>query len=203
MNRTATYREVNILRRLQHDNIVAIKDFQEQEKTGKLFTIIELCSGGELFNKIVQSPLGYLPDHVAKFYFKSLCMGVAYMHTQGVAHRDIKPENLLLSGDNELKITDFGLSTVVQRHPLLADPRVGKTMCGSAFYAAPEVWSVDMSGPYDPFRADIWSCGIVLYAMLVGKPPVRVARAVCPMFRALNSDRFPFPKHLSEMQSPC
>ena len=198
VNRTATYREVNILRRLQHDNIIAIKDFQEQEKTGKLFTIIELCSGGELFNKIVQSPLGYLPDHVAKFYFKSLCMGVAYMHTQGVAHRDIKPENLLLSGDNELKITDFGLSTVVQRHPLLADPRVGKTMCGSAFYAAPEVWSVDMSGPYDPFRADIWSCGIVLYAMLVGKPPVRVARAVCPMFRALNSDRFPFPKHLSK-----
>ena len=54
-NRTATYREVNILRRLQHDNIVAIKDFQEQEKTGKLFTIIELCSGGEFFNKIVQS----------------------------------------------------------------------------------------------------------------------------------------------------
>ena len=120
------------------------------------------------------------------------------MHTQGVAHRDIKPENLLLSRDNELKITDFGLSTVVQRHPLLADPRVGKTMCGSAFYAAPEVWSVDISGPYDPFRADIWSCGIVLYAMLVGKPPVRVARAVCPMFRALNSDRFPFPKHLSK-----
>ena len=71
-------------------------------------------------------------------------------------------------------------------------------MCGSAFYAAPEIWSLEMTGPYDPFKADIWSCGIVLYAMLVGKPPIRVARAVCPMFRALNSNRFQFPQHLSQ-----
>ena len=197
-NRNATYREVNILRRLQHKSIIAIKDFQEQEKTGRLFTIIELCSGGELFNKIVQSPIGYLPEHIAKYYFKSLIEGIAYMHEQGVAHRDIKPENLLLSKKNELKITDFGLSIIVQKNPLQKDRRVGKTMCGSAFYAAPEIWSLEMTGPYDPFKADIWSCGIVLYAMLVGKPPIRVARAVCPMFRALNSNRFQFPQHLSQ-----
>ena len=102
-NRNATYREVNILRRLQHKSIIAIKDFQEQEKTGRLFTIIELCSGGELFNKIVQSPIGYLPEHIAKYYFKSLIEGIAYMHEQGVAHRDIKPENLLLSKKNEFQ----------------------------------------------------------------------------------------------------
>ena len=145
-NRNATYREVNILRRLQHKSIIAIKDFQEQEKTGRLFTIIELCSGGELFNKIVQSPIGYLPEHIAKYYFKSLIEGIAYMHEQGVAHRDIKPENLLLSKKNELKITDFGLSIIVQKNPLQKDRRVGKTMCGSAFYAAPEIWSLETSG---------------------------------------------------------
>lgn len=120
------------------------------------------------------------------------------MHEQGVAHRDIKPENLLLSHKNELKITDFGLSTVAQKNPLGMNRKIAKTMCGSAFYAAPEIWSLDITGPYNPFDADIWSIGVVLYAMLVGKPPIRVARAVCPKFRALNSNRFQFPKHLSD-----
>ena len=105
-----TKREIEILSVLKHPTILSLIACSISVELSMTFLVFELCSGGELFNKIVQSPSGKFPERVAKYYFRSLLNGVAFMHEKGCAHRDIKPENLLLTGLHELRISDFGLS---------------------------------------------------------------------------------------------
>ena len=197
-NTRATVAEVKILQTLDnHKNVVNIKDFEHDEKTGRTFVFTEVCGGGELFNKIAQSPRGRLPDFVAKYYFAALCRGLAHMHSQGVAHRDVKPENLLLSRDGDLKISDFGLSTIVERRAAHASAMkqedgsqvLSKTALGSIYYAAPEIYH----GPYDAFKADVWSAAVVLFCMLGGRPPFQAATNSCKFFRALAQDNLRWP----------
>ena len=95
-------------------------------------------------------------------YFQELISGIAYIHQLGICHRDLKPENLLVDYDQSLKIVDFGLSNLYdQGHTL-------KTACGSPCYAAPEMIAGQR---YDGLMSDLWSCGVVLYAMLCGYLP--------------------------------
>lgn len=131
---------------------------------------MELASG-DLFDKI-EADVGVGED-VAHFYFSQLVSAVGYMHSRNVAHRDIKPENILLSSDGDLKLADFGLAVLFghngQRKPC-------QTVCGSPPYMAPEVVPKDgftgrKTEPYEGDVADIWSCGIVLFVLLVGNTP--------------------------------
>jgi len=134
---------------------------------------MELADGGDLFDKI-EADEGVGED-IAHFYFVQLMSAVGYMHTKGVAHRDIKPENLLVSGDGNLKLADFGLAALFKKDGTI---RLCNTVCGSPPYIAPEV----VKGPrtkrtdmldsgYAPNVSDIWSCGVVLFVLLVGNTP--------------------------------
>lgn len=123
---------------------------------------MELALGGDLFNLIETD--GVEPD-IAHFYFRQLINGVDYLHSRGVAHRDIKPENLLLDENGNLKIADFGLAALF-RLPT-GKRRMCYSACGSMPYVAPEV----IADGYDPDRADIWSCGVVLFVLLCGQMP--------------------------------
>ena len=139
---------------------------------------LELAEGGDLFDKI-EADEGVGED-VAHFYFTQLCNAISWCHGKGVAHRDIKPENLLLSGEGDLKLADFGLATK------FLDLKTGnrKTcgmVCGSPPYIAPDILDVgnangkrkngeDRVG-YDPQMTDIWSCAIVLFVLLAGNTP--------------------------------
>ena len=136
---------------------------------------MEYAEGGDLFDKI-EADVGVKED-IAHLYFTQLVSGVSYMHSKGVGHRDIKPENILLSETGNLKIADFGLATLFgyQGHSKLS-----MTMCGSPPYIAPEVItcskdSTTRAGVKAPGYAanlvDIWSCGVVLFVLLVGNTP--------------------------------
>lgn len=133
---------------------------------------MELAEGGDLFDKI-ESDVGVGQD-IAHLYFTQLISAVSYMHSKGVGHRDIKPENVLLSAEGNLKIADFGLATLFEYN---GTKKLCKTICGSPPYTAPEVVTCDtrvaqkQGGGYHGDLVDIWSCGVVLFVLLVGNTP--------------------------------
>ena len=133
---------------------------------------MELAEGGDLFDKI-ESDVGVGED-VAHLYFTQLVSAVTYMHSKGVGHRDLKPENILLSAEGNLKIADFGLATLFEYK---GETKLCKTSCGSPPYTAPEVVNCDnklakkLEQGYQGNYVDIWSCGVVLFVLLVGNTP--------------------------------
>lgn len=135
---------------------------------------MEYAEGGDLFDKI-EADVGVSED-IAHFYFTQLISGVSYMHSKGVGHRDIKPENILLSDAGNLKIADFGLATLFEHN---GNTKLSTTMCGSPPYIAPEVITCSKNPQTKNMKAsgyaanlvDIWSCGVVLFVLLVGNTP--------------------------------
>lgn len=154
-------REIAIMKALDHSNIVALNDVLYSPK--RVFMVMELVRGGELFEWIVKH--GRQDETTARRYFHQLIDAVHYCHHRGVYHRDLKPENLLLGENGMLKITDFGFSAMKDYGAHLLH-----TNCGSPHYCAPEVWNNNEAG-YDGRKNDAWSCGIILYVMLTGKQP--------------------------------
>jgi len=170
MKSDAIEKEVMLMKMMKHPNVIAVIEQVELDKS--MFIFMELASAGELFGRVIQS--GSLREEEARPYFTQLIGAVKYMHTMGIAHRDLKLENVLLSsdgGEDICKVCDFGLAyryevdgagKVLKGRPLMET-------CGSKSYAAPEV--LEGRG-YDGFDADVWSCGICLFAMLAGFFPL-------------------------------
>ena len=133
---------------------------------------MELAEGGDLFDKI-ESDVG-IGEDIAHLYFTQLISAVTYMHSKGIGHRDLKPENILLSAEGNLKIADFGLATLFEYK---GEKKLCRTSCGSPPYTAPEVVNCDsrlakkLDQGYQGDYVDIWSCGIVLFVLLVGNTP--------------------------------
>eukprot|EP00760_Papus_ankaliazontas_P018371 PhM_4_TR17469/c2_g1_i1/m.85708 len=156
--------EVNAMKMLCHENVVQMK---EVIQTGKsVLLVMELFTGGELFDRVVASTK--LAEPVARGYLQQLVLGLLHCHTRGIAHRDLKPENLLLDKRDVLKISDFGLCTITSA-TATAECRV-QGVWGTPNYMAPEVTYGDGVW-YNPFVADIWSVGVILYVMVVGHLP--------------------------------
>ncbi|KAL9007043.1 MAG: hypothetical protein Q9188_000247 [Gyalolechia gomerana] len=153
-----------------HANIVRF--FNAGEDRAWRWIAMELADGGDLFDKI-ESDVGVGED-IAHLYFRQLVSAVSYMHSKGVGHRDIKPENILLSAEGNLKIADFGLATLFAHN---GDTKLCRTSCGSPPYTAPEVVagdqtvSIKLEQGYRADLVDIWSCGVVLFVLLVGNTP--------------------------------
>ncbi|KAH6669278.1 kinase-like domain-containing protein [Halenospora varia] len=157
----------------QHPSI--IEWFATGEDAIWKWIAMEYAEGGDLFDKI-EADVGVSED-IAHFYFTQLVSGVNYMHSKGVGHRDIKPENILLSDTGNLKIADFGLATLFEYN---GATKMSTTMCGSPPYIAPEVITCSKStqsrgapkaAGYSANLVDIWSCGVVLFVLLVGNTP--------------------------------
>ena len=151
-------REIDILKRVHHINVISMKEIKKDEDN--IYLIMEFCEKGELFNHIVEEQK--LEEIEAAYFYYQLINGLECIHFNGVVHRDLKPENLLISNDYILKIIDFGLSNYFDKIHYLSTP------CGSPCYASPEM----VSGKrYNGFLIDIWSTGIILFAMLCGYLP--------------------------------
>lgn len=180
-------REIAIMKILKHPHIVELKEVLQSSK--HIYIVLELVTGGELFDRIVQAKR--FSEKTARRYFQQLISGVYYSHSQGIAHRDLKPENLLLDENDNLKISDFGLSALSSgsdgRHKLLT------TTCGTPNYVAPEVLK---EKGYSGFRADIWSCGIILYVMLAGYLPFE-DETMSGLFNKIENGVYSFPAHFS------
>ncbi|KAH8822752.1 Pkinase-domain-containing protein [Flagelloscypha sp. PMI_526] len=154
-------REIEVLRSLKHPNIVRLYDVIETDKY--IGIILEYASGGELFDHILAHR--YLREKDAARLFSQLISGVYYIHKKKIVHRDLKLENLLLDRNRNVIITDFGFANRFEHR---ADDLM-QTSCGSPCYAAPEL--VISEGLYVGSAVDIWSCGVILYAMLAGYLP--------------------------------
>ncbi|KAJ1410035.1 Serine/threonine-protein kinase, active site [Sesbania bispinosa] len=153
-------REVSVMRLVRHPHIVELKEVMATK--GKIFLVMEYVKGGELFAKVAK---GKLKEQVARKYFQQLISAVDFCHSRGVTHRDLKPENLLLDENEDLKVSDFGLSALPEQR---RSDGMLLTPCGTPAYVAPEV--LKKKG-YDGSKADIWSCGVILYALLCGYLP--------------------------------
>merc|ERR1711962_746841 len=151
-------REIQNLKLFRHPHI--IKLYQVISTPTDIFMVMEYVAGGELFDYIVKH--GKLTEDKARRFFQQIMSGVEYCHRHNVVHRDLKPENLLLDQNLNVKIADFGLSN------MMTDGEFLKTSCGSPNYAAPEVISGKLyAGP----EVDVWSSGVILYALLCGTLP--------------------------------
>ncbi|GKV23206.1 hypothetical protein SLEP1_g32963 [Rubroshorea leprosula] len=153
-------REVQIMHHLTgHSNIVELKGVYEDRHSVNL--VMELCAGGELFDRIIAK--GHYSEKEAAKLFRQIVTVVYNCHTMGVMHRDLKPENFLLlnkDDDSPLKATDFGLSVFFKPGDVFKD------LVGSSYYVAPEVLRHNYGA-----EADIWSAGVILYILLCGEPP--------------------------------
>ncbi|KAL0952802.1 hypothetical protein HGRIS_007027 [Hohenbuehelia grisea] len=154
-------REIEVLRTLKHPNIVRLYDVIETDKY--IGIILEYASGGELFDHILAHR--YLKEAYASKLFYQLISGVWYIHQKKIVHRDLKLENLLLDRHRNVIITDFGFANRFEHR----SDDLMQTSCGSPCYAAPEL--VISEGLYVGSAVDIWSCGVILYAMLAGYLP--------------------------------
>ncbi|KAH8120491.1 Pkinase-domain-containing protein [Phellopilus nigrolimitatus] len=164
---------------LHHVNIVETVDLVQDENK-HWCEVMEFCPGGDLYAAIKKG--GMSPSEV-ECCFKQILTGVAYLHSQGVAHRDLKPENLFFNSRGQLKIGDYGASTVY-RLPWETTVHMSTGLCGSEPYIAPEQFA---GKPYDARLVDIWACGIVYYCLHFQELPWRVAQSVDPLYAAYAS----------------
>lgn len=176
-------REISILKIVHHSNIVQLYEIIETKQ--EIYMITEYAEGGELFDYIVKHKR--LKEREAKVFFKQILSGVDYIHKLNIVHRDLKPENLLLDKKNCIKIVDFGLSNKHAAGQLL------QTACGSPCYAAPEMIA---GKKYHGPTVDVWSCGVILYAMVCGYLPFEDPNTICLYKKILHGD-YSVPGHLS------
>ncbi|KRX55731.1 Serine/threonine-protein kinase Chk1, partial [Trichinella sp. T9] len=180
------HKEALICKTMRHENVIASAGYRKENNIYYIF--LEYAQGGELYDRI--EPDVGTGVALAHKYFLELLSGIEYVHNQGIAHRDLKPENLLISSTGKnvgyaciltsnlgvLKISDFGMATVFRNK----HGRVRKlgTRCGTFPYMAPEV----ITGSYDAEPADIWSCGVILVAMLTGELPWDTPESECERY---------------------
>jgi serine/threonine protein kinase len=158
-------REIAVMKMLNHPNVVKL--YEVMQTQNNIYLVLELVTGGELFERIVTAKR--FDEDTGRKFFQQLVVGLHYCHKQGVAHRDLKPENLLLSDKDQLKIMDFGLSNMQKGG--VKEQNSGSllnTVCGTPNYVAPEVLKEQ---GYNGITADVWSCGVILFVMLAGYLP--------------------------------
>jgi serine/threonine protein kinase len=181
-------REINMMKIVNHPNIIALKhvemDMEWQRINGTTkrvaLMVLEIADNGELFDYLMYS--GYFNDEITRAYMSQLLSALKVCHSNLIYHRDIKPENILLDSNFQLKLADFGLSTIQEREDAML-----QTDCGTKSYMAPEVLA---ASPYHGEQADIWSAGVVMFTMLCGNPPFQLATKQDWWFNAVSLNRY-------------
>ncbi len=176
-------REIKFSKYFRHPNIIRL--YEVLETNSEIILIMEYAQGGELYD-IVRK--GTLNENYARKIFQQIIFGLEYLHTHQVAHRDLKPENILLDEDNNVKIADFGLSNIMRDGIFLY------SSCGSPNYAAPELINDKF---YNGASIDIWSCGVILYALLTGQLPFNEDR-IPKLYQAIRECKYSFPPNVPD-----
>ena len=180
-------REINILIKTDHPNIIKLYEVFESQRS--LYLVMEECKGGEIFDRIIehiQNKQMYSEKDAAEI-FQQVMSSIEYCHNNGICHRDLKPENLLYLNkgpekNNPIKVIDFGLSQVISQDKKLS------TKVGTAYYVAPEI----LQGDYTE-KCDIWSAGVILYIFLSGDPPFN-GPSDSAIYSKIATMKFSFPE---------
>uniref|UniRef100_A0A3B1K865 Maternal embryonic leucine zipper kinase n=1 Tax=Astyanax mexicanus TaxID=7994 RepID=A0A3B1K865_ASTMX len=177
--------EIDAMKNLSHQHVCRL--YHVIETSSKIYMVLEYCPGGELFDYIVAKDR--LSEEETRVFFRQIVSALAYVHSQGYAHRDLKPENLLIDEDHNLKLIDFGLC---------AKPKGGlgyelMTCCGSPAYAAPELIQ---GKSYIGSEADVWSMGVLLFALLCGYLPFDDDNCMV-LYRKITRGHYDNPRWLS------
>ncbi|KAK5866070.1 hypothetical protein PBY51_020287 [Eleginops maclovinus] len=177
--------EIEAMRNLSHQHVCRF--YHVIETSTQIFIVMEYCPGGELFDYIIAKDR--LSEEETRVFFRQIVSAMAYVHSQGYAHRDLKPENLLIDEDHNLKLIDFGLC---------AKPKGGlgnelMTCCGSPAYAAPEIIQ---GKAYIGSEADVWSMGVLLFALLCGYLPFDDDNCMV-LYRKISRGKYDNPRWLS------
>jgi polo-like kinase 1 len=176
--------EIKIHRSLHHNNIVGFEHFFEDSEN--VYITLELCSNQTL-NELIRRRKR-LHELEAKCYVVQIISALKYLHAHRIIHRDLKLGNLFLSAKMELKIGDFGLATKLE-----FDGERKRTICGTPNYIAPEILEAKQGHSYE---VDIWSLGVILYTMLIGKPPFETSD-VKTTYRRIRMNAYTFPDHVN------
>ncbi|KAL6838668.1 hypothetical protein ACP4OV_031382 [Aristida adscensionis] len=179
-------REISVMRLVRHPNVVQLHEVMASKT--KIYFAMEYVRGGELFSRVAR---GRLREDAARKYFQQLIGAVDFCHSRGVYHRDLKPENLLVDEHGNLKVSDFGLSAI--REECQKQDGLLHTTCGTPAYVAPEI--IGKKG-YDGAKADIWSCGVILYVLLAGYLPFHDSNMM-EMYRKISRGDVKYPQCFS------
>ena len=175
-------REIEIMQDISHPNVINLFEIFDEPK--KMNLVMELVTGGELFDRIVAK--GSYSEKDAAQCLKELCSALKYLHEKKIVHRDLKPENLLYASpadDANLKVADFGLARMLTAGDMM------KTACGTPGYVAPEILK---NKGYDSGAVDMWSAGVILYILLCGFPPF-YEEELPALFDQILHARYDFP----------
>jgi serine/threonine protein kinase len=185
--------EIASLQQLKHPNLINLVGFNNQgvvkqvvkgkvikEIKDIIYLVLELAVGGELFDFVALG--GRFSEPTARYYFKQLMSGICHIHNSGFSHRDLKPENLFLDERFNLKIADFGFASQIGKN----NGSLLKTRLGTEAYMAPEIF---IGKPYSGAAIDLFSCGIILFIMVVQTPPFLKAVASDPLYRMLIENK--------------
>mmetsp|Transcript_16625 Transcript_16625/g.39793 ORF Transcript_16625/g.39793 Transcript_16625/m.39793 type:complete len:503 (+) Transcript_16625:179-1687(+) len=190
--------EIQIMKKVDHPNCIKLHEVFD-EKT-KMYLVLDLVTGGELFDRIIAR--GHYSEKDAAHLLHDVVNAIGYLHSVGIVHRDLKPENLLYASNDEsspsydvIKVADFGLAKVVNG---MSDHSMSTT-CGTPGYVAPEV--LEQAGGYGP-EVDIWSTGVILYILLCGAPPFDQDLPVLTLFETIINQRYGFPEPMWTGVSP-
>lgn len=177
-------REIDSMAILKHENIVQLHNFFSDQIN--YYMVMDYCPNGELYDFIVKN--GKIQENTAALLFQQIASAIAYCHSFGVAHRDLKPQNILIKKFPFIKVADFGLCGYVKENELM------KTFCGSPAFCSPECLN---KINYDGKKSDIWSLGVILYAMVTGEFPWNLTNTAVMVQQILKAD-YHVPNYVSQ-----
>lgn len=156
-------RELINIQTLSHPNIIPVRKIAQTLL--KVYIVMDYAPTNLRRQIELRS---FIPEEQARKWFRQLASALEYLHRHQVAHRDIKIENILIDKNDDIKLCDFGFSKVVEKSTIQQDEPLSTTFCGSLGYCAPEIL---LRTPYEPYKTDVWSLGVVLYKMVIGGMP--------------------------------
>lgn len=182
--------EIAIMKKLDHENVVRLFEVLDDPSCDKLYIIMEYVKNGSLITKLQKSKT--LQPHNLWKYFRDLITGLNYLHEcAGIIHRDIKPENLLIDDNDKLKISDFGVSYIIENG---CDDLI-QTTAGSNYYFAPEICS---GSAYKGKKSDIWAAGVTLYFIMFKKYPF-IANNIPTLYMKIMNEEPEYPADANQL----
>ena len=174
--------EIAIMKKLNHPNLVTLIEVLDDPSEDSLYMVLEMCKKGVVMKVGMDEKADPYDAESCRCWFRDLILGIEYLHAQGVVHRDIKPDNLLLTEDDVLKVVDFGVSEIFEKHSEMMTAK----SAGSPAFLPPEL-CVAKHGDISGKAADIWSMGVTLYCLRFGRIPFEQA-AVLDLYESIKKD---------------